>query len=152
MKRADYSKITDYLFVGRTPSKRIKTDLLRKNVKLIINMRAERDIHKTFKDGSFELARLKTLDSRFFPITHENLLRGAMIGLLTIQRGGAVYIYCQRGRHRSAALAAVILIAKGYSQKEALDLLIRKRPSIDPYKPHILKAIENFANRWHKEV
>ena len=51
------------------------------------------------------------------------LIRGTHAALGEIGRGGKVYTHCTRGRHRSVAMGAAILIAQGLSPDKAMGLI-----------------------------
>ena len=61
-------------------------------------------------------------------------------------------MYCAQGRHRSVAMAAAILIARGYTVSEALDLLCTRRRAADPKTWHIYQRIQAFEKYWHNET
>ncbi|MCX6067191.1 MAG: dual specificity protein phosphatase, partial [Chloroflexi bacterium] len=76
------------------------------------------------------------------------LLQGTHIALETIQNGGKVYSHCARGRHRSVAMGAAILIAQGYSSEDAMQLIKKQRPIADPDMFYIRRRILQFARLW----
>ena len=78
----------------------------------------------------------------------EALLSGAQAALTVLREGGKVYVHCSRGRHRSIAMAAAILIASGLSPSKAMSLIKRRRAAADPQAAHILPRILAFARAW----
>jgi hypothetical protein len=67
-----------------------------------------------------------------------------------IEEGYSVLVYCHEGRHRSVAMACCILIAKGHSADEAMQLVKEKREKADPDAWHIQRRIRKFEREWHK--
>jgi dual specificity MAP kinase phosphatase len=144
----DYSQINDALFIGTTPS-RADYDLLRKlGVQLVINMRFLRGHGPARGQPAVEYLRLRTFDNPLLPIPTAALMRGTRRALGVIGRGGKVYVHCSRGRHRSVAMAAAILIAQGMKPEHAMQLLKKKRAVADPGAAHIQARILDFARCW----
>lgn len=144
----DYSQITEELFIGTTPTSS-DYDLLRSlGVGLVINMRAER---RPFPDLSVQPLKclwLPTVDWPFFPIPIPMLKRGAQTALETIQAGQRVFTHCAEGRHRGVAMGAAVLIARGYSADEAMQLITSRRKSADPKVFYIRSRILRFSQQW----
>lgn len=144
----DYSKITEELFIGTTPTPS-DYDLLRSlGVGLVINMRAER---RPFPDQSLQPLNflwLPTVDWPLFPIPITMLKRGAQKALETIQAGKRVFTHCQGGRHRGVAMGAAVLIARGFSAEEAIRLIASQRMIADPQVFYIRSRILRFAQQW----
>jgi protein-tyrosine phosphatase len=67
-----------------------------------------------------------------------------------MKSGGKVYIHCARGRHRSVAMAASILIARGWTPEQAMELIKERRRIADPRASHIRPRILQFARRWKR--
>jgi hypothetical protein len=144
----DYSAITDQLYVGTTPSRRDYGTLRALGVRLVINMRFVRGKKPPGGVRQMRYMRFRTIDNPLFPIPIEFLLRGARAGLAILREGGKVYVHCSRGRHRSIAMAAAILIASGLSPAEAIGLIKRQRAAADPEAAHIKPRILEFARAW----
>ena len=158
----NFSKITDDLFIGNTPSLKDYDRLRDLGVRLIINMRftlAPRLDPHPF-DGAIGATQgrhqpintlwLRSIDSPFFPLSIPKLIRGAQAALETIRDGGRVYSHCAYGRHRGVAMGACILIAQGYDPSDAMNLIIERRSVADPYAYYIHPRILKFANVWNK--
>jgi protein tyrosine phosphatase (PTP) superfamily phosphohydrolase (DUF442 family) len=144
----DYSEITDQLLIGTTPAGG-DYDLLREmGVRLVINMRFWRG--RPPLDGAPPLSylRLRTFDLPLLPIPTGALIRGAQRALDVMRSGGKVYAHCQRGRHRSVAMAAAILVAQGLSPEAAMRLIKERRRNADPQASHIRGRILEFARHW----
>jgi dual specificity MAP kinase phosphatase len=146
----DYSKITNELFIGTTPSSGDFDVLRRLGVRLVINMRAVRGRPPSNAEPRVEYLRLRTFDSPLLPIPTGALIRGTRRALEVIGRGGKVYAHCSRGRHRSVAMAAAILIAQGMEPGAAMELLKERREVADPDAAYIQSRILEFARRWKR--
>jgi protein-tyrosine phosphatase len=75
-------------------------------------------------------------------------VQGTHIALETIRSGGKVYSHCAKGRHRSVAMGAAILIAQGLSPQEAMRLIKLRRPISDPDIFYIQRRIFQFGRLW----
>jgi hypothetical protein len=142
-----YSQITDGLFIGRPPSEGDDDMLRRLGVRLVICMRFWRRPHAA-RDPSLHYLWLRTLDSPLLPIPVRVLVQGATAALEVMEAGGKVYTYCARGRHRSVAMGAAILIAQGLSAEQAMTLIKERRAAADPEAFYIRRRIHLFAQRW----
>ncbi len=144
----DFSPITPDLFIGTTPSVDDYPRLRDLGVRLIINMRWE---HRPTPDPHPEplsLLWLRTIDSPFFPIPIQKLIRGARAALETIRDGGKVYTHCAGGRHRGVAMGAAVLIAQGQDPHAAMTLISERRSVADPFAFYIRPRILKFARQW----
>jgi len=147
----NFSKITDDLFIGSAPEQGDYQTLRELGVRLIINMRWERDLPADTHEQPMDILWLRTFDNPVLLIPIHKLLRGARAALETIREGGKVYAHCAYGRHRGVAMGAAILIAQGHSPHEAMDLIKARRPIADPDIFYIRRRILRFARRWKKE-
>jgi hypothetical protein len=115
----DFSEITSDLFIGTTPAA-ADYDLLRSlGVRLVINMRFLTRLEPDSHQPPLNLLWLRTIDSPFSPIPLRKLLEGTQVAIETIRQGGKVYSHCAKGRHRSVAMGAAILIAQGHGPEAA---------------------------------
>ena len=144
----DFSRITDELFIGTTPKVSDYGRLRGLGVGLVINMRWENRPIPDPHNSPLEFLWLRTIDSPLFPIPMRALFRGARAGLDTIQGGDKVYAHCAGGRHRGVAMGAAILIAQGYTPKDAMELIKTQRPIADPDVFYIRSRILRFEKRW----
>jgi len=101
-----------------------------------------------FSHLSCRILWLQTCDSIIIPIPIKELMAGVQAALPVIQSGQSILVYCAKGRHRSVAMAAAILIAMGYTAHEAMDLVCVQRPVADPQAWHIARRIRKFENCW----
>lgn len=140
--------ITNDLYIGTTPSV-ADYELLRElDVKLVINMRYARGPHPDHHPEALKFLWLRSMDNPFFLISVQKLLQGAHLALETIREGGRIYTHCAKGRHRSVAMGAAILIAQGYTTEAAMQLIKRQRPISDPGIFYIRRRIFQFARLW----
>jgi protein tyrosine phosphatase (PTP) superfamily phosphohydrolase (DUF442 family) len=158
MSLMNFSQITDHLFIGNTPSVHDYDRLRELGIRLIINMRFSRGPRSDPQPFDAAQGRhqpistlwLRSIDSPFFPISIQKLIRGAQTALETIREGGKVYTHCAYGRHRGVAMGACVLIAQGHDPHTAMELIAKNRPVADPYAYYILPRILKFANEWIK--
>jgi len=141
----DYSRITEDLFIGTTPTVPDYEHLRELGVRLVINMRWEFRPPPDLYDPPLHFLWLRTFDSPFFPIPIQALQRGARAALQTIHDGGKVYVHCAAGRHRGVAMGAAVLIAQGYDPHEAMKLVMERRMVADPHIFYIRNRILRFA-------
>ncbi|MCX6079371.1 MAG: dual specificity protein phosphatase [Chloroflexi bacterium] len=146
----EFSQITNDLFIGTTPVAQDYDYLRELGVRLVINMRFARGPHPDVHPDALSFLWLRSIDSPIFLISLRKLLTGTHLALDTIHAGGKVYSHCARGRHRSVAMGAAILIAQGYSPESAMDLIKKQRPISDPGMFYIRRRILQFAKIWGK--
>jgi protein tyrosine phosphatase (PTP) superfamily phosphohydrolase (DUF442 family) len=144
----NYSEITENLWIGTTPSTFDYEMLRQQGVRLVINMRFRHGLHPVNGELPLNYLWLRTFDSPIIPIPVRALIRGVHAALDVINDGGKVYAHCARGRHRSVAMGAAILIAQGFSPEAAMSLIKERRSVADPYMFYIRRRIILFARRW----
>ena len=144
----DISQITDDLFIGTTPGPQDYDTLRRLGVRLVINMRLVRGPHPDPHPEALRFLWLRSMDNPIFLIPPQKLLQGTHTALEIIRAGGKVYSHCAKGRHRSVAMGAAILIAQGYTPKSAIELIKRQRPISDPDVFYIRSRIYQFERLW----
>jgi protein tyrosine phosphatase (PTP) superfamily phosphohydrolase (DUF442 family) len=146
----DFSQITNDLFIGTMPTA-LEYDHLRDlGVRLVINMRFLRGPQPDPHPEALNFLWLRTIDSPVILIPVQKLILGTQAALETIRNGGKVYSHCAKGRHRSVAMGAAILIAQGQTPKEAMRLIKQQRPISDPDMFYIRNRIFRFARQWQK--
>ncbi|NOH01337.1 MAG: dual specificity protein phosphatase family protein [Chloroflexi bacterium] len=146
----NFSRITDDLFIGTTPSANDYDRLRGLGIRLIINMRVEWMPYKDPHPTPIQRLWLPTFDSPLVPIPIRALTRGVRAALEVIQNGGKVYAHCAYGAHRGVAMGACILIAQGMNPLAAMELIKAKRPQADPGAFYIRPRILKFAKEWEK--
>lgn len=146
--RMDFSEITRDLMIGTTPLA-ADYDLLRElGVRLVINMRFARGPYPDNHPEALRFLWLRSIDSPLLLISLQKLLQGTHLALETIRSGGKVYSHCAKGRHRSVAMGAAILIAQGFSPEAAIQLIKQQRPISDPGIFYIHSRILQFGRLW----
>jgi len=148
----DISAITDYLYVGGQPAHTEREDLGALNVGLVINMRGESRPRAAFDAPPLSVLWLRTYDFFLTPITMGVLDRGVRAAAPIIAQGQKALVH---GRHRSVAtcprsfrVAAAIMIAQGYTARDAMARLSAQRPHADPQAWHIRRQIEHYEQHW----
>lgn len=144
----DYSRITDDLFIGTTPSINDYDHLRELGVRLIINMRWEYAPQPDTHNPPLSFLWFRTFDSPLLPIPIKALRSGAVAALETIRHGGKVYAHCAGGRHRGVAMGACVLVAQGYDPRDAMRLIAERRSFADPFAFYIRPRILKFAREW----
>ena len=144
----DFSQITNDLFIGTHPDAADYDRLRDLGVRLVINMRFARGPYPDPHPEAIQLLWLRSIDSPFIAISLQKLVEGTHRALETIRNGGKVYTHCVKGRHRSVAMGAAILIAQGYTPESAMQLIKQQRPISDPDMFYIRSRIFQFARRW----
>ena len=148
----DFSPITPDLFIGTTPAVEDYSRLPELGVRLVINMRWEYRPRPDPHPEPLTFLWLRTIDSPFFPIPIQKLMRGAQVALETLRSGGKVYTHCAGGRHRGVAMGAAVLIAQGLAAEQAMQLIDSRRPVADPYAFYIRPRILKFAQQWQGAI
>ena len=143
----DISKITDYLYIAAQPNFADAEEIRDLGIQLIINM-IFRPPAKVYTQLPFQMVTLRSFDSVFLPIPIWKLKKGVMSALPVMKEGNSVLVYCRKGRHRSVAMCAAILIALDYSADEAMKLIKERREVADPYASHIQRVIKTFESEW----
>jgi protein tyrosine phosphatase (PTP) superfamily phosphohydrolase (DUF442 family) len=143
----DVSRITDQIFVGARPRPGDAHALRQLDLALMIRMLPGR-AEEVVASLGVPILCLPTRDNLFIPIPLETLEQGVRSAVRILDDGGRVLTYCREGRHRSVAMAASILIARGMPAEEAADLLKARRRRADPYSWHIWRRIRAFETRW----
>lgn len=145
----DASAITDQLFIAVRPRSHHVEHVRGLGVDLVLSMIFWAPTRELTRPP-FRLIRLPSADSPFWPIPMMWLRRGAAAAVLVMDAGGRVLVYCREGRHRSVAMAACVLIARGMSADEAMALIVSRRAVADPHAAHIERRIRAFEHDWLK--
>jgi hypothetical protein len=144
---SDVSEITDQLFIASRLHARHVEHVRDLGVDLILStiwLAPTRALRRT----PFRSMWLPMVDFPLIPLPLFILRRGAAAAVLVMAAGGKVLIYCCAGRHRSVAMASCILIARGMTADEAMDVVTAHRPVADPHAPHIERRIRAFEKDW----
>jgi protein tyrosine phosphatase (PTP) superfamily phosphohydrolase (DUF442 family) len=146
----NYSRITDYLYIGTTPKGEDYGRLHELGVELVINMRFGAPPRRDPLVPPIRSVWLPVIDSPIFPIPVRALQTGVQEALKVIGAGGVVYTHCSKGRHRGSAIGACILIAQGMEPELAMELIKQQRPISDPHIWYIRRRIMKFAQTWNE--
>jgi hypothetical protein len=145
----DISEITGYLYVSVFPSPEHAVLLREMGVRLILSMYFKKP-DKALGEPPVKLLWMPLIDSPITPFPLSVFRRGVGEALPVIDSGGKVLVHCRWGVHRSAAMASCILIGKGYSAEEAVELVKRQRPAARPDDDYVLKRIKKFEQDWNR--
>jgi hypothetical protein len=145
----DISQITDYLYISAWPRGEHAEEIIALGVRLILSMHWIRP-EKTLGHPPVRLLWLPTVDNPLFPMPIRTLEKGVCAALPVIQAGGSVLVHCRAGVHRSVAMAAGVLIGRGYSGDDAMQLIVEKRAVADPYVWYIQRRIRKFEKVWQE--
>ena len=147
MTELDISQITSYLLISAWPRREHADQIRAMGVKLILSMYLRRP-DKTLWEPPITLLWLPVIDSPIIPIPISVFQRGVQAALPVIDGGDSVLVHCRYGIHRSAAMACCILIAKGYSSEEAVELVKQQRAVAKPDAGYVLARIKKFEADW----
>jgi hypothetical protein len=137
------SEITSYLFISSFPRGENVEQIRGLGVRLIISMYLLKP-EKSLGEPPLKLLWMPVIDSPLIPIPLVVFRIGVGAALPVIEAGDKVLVHCRWGIHRSVAMACCILIGKGYSSNEAIELVKRQRAVADPEASHILRRIKKF--------
>lgn len=146
----DISQIADYLCISAWPRGEHAHEIQSLGVRLIISM-AWRRPSKSLGNAPVRLMWLPTIDSPITPIPIPTFRRGVEAALPVIDGGDSVLVHCHAGVHRSVAMACCVLIGRGYSADDAMQLVKTKRAVADPDKWYIRRSIRKFETYWLEE-
>ena len=141
------SQITDYLYISAFPRGKHVAEIVALGVRLVLSIHWMRPT-KMLGKPPVELLWLPTFDFVLLPMPIKTLNKGVQAALPVIESGGAVLVHCKSGVHRSVAQAACVLIAMGYTEDDAMQLIKEKRAVADPDARHIQSRIRKFAIQW----
>ena len=144
------SQITEYLYVSAFPRGEHVAEIVALGVRLVLSMHWMRPM-KMLGKPPVELLWLPTFVNNFLPIPIGTLNRGVGGALPVVEDGGAVWVHCKSGKHRIVSQAACVLIAKGYTADEAMQLIKDKRAVADPDAWHIQRRIRKFEAQWQEK-
>lgn len=147
----DISRITDSLYIGSEQHHHSIEELKLLKIDLIISMIGQREPPEIFDDPPFRLLWLKAYDTFLTPVPIKKLTRGVLAAVPIIQAGGRVLVFCRQGRRRSVTMAVAILIALGYTAKEAAALIKEQRMIANPGMWYVHRRIIKFERHWDEE-
>ena len=144
------SQITDFLYVGSKVRRENYQALEAVQPELVISMIGGSAHSKLKRHDRIIFLTLRSIDSFFTPIRMRKLLQGVRVAMPVINRGGKVLVYCVQGKRRSVTMAAAILIARGYTAKQASELIKEKRQVADPTRWYVKWRISRFEKVYNR--
>jgi len=141
--RLKRSQITADLFLGGQYNLRGLRRLKAIGITAIVNMR-ETSIYPEARYQGFQYLHLPTVDNT--PPTLEDLLKGARFIEQQVKNKGKVYIHCRQGLGRGPSMAIAYLLKTDLTYTDALALVKKVRPFIQPRPSQIarLKELEAY--------
>jgi dual specificity MAP kinase phosphatase len=143
MPRLKRCEITKNLYLGSQYNRVGLRKLRALGITAIINMR----MHSVYSEAQYEgfhYLHLPTPDNT--PPDLEVLKEGANFADKEIKAGGKVYVHCRQGLGRGPTMAAAYLLKTGLTLEDALALIRKARPFINPRPGQLarLKELEAF--------
>ena len=124
--KLNLSWVNDHLAVGGRIRPEDIHALGQSGVTHVIDTRSEyRDDEEMLKKENITLLYLPTPDT--YPLSVEQLSKGAKWANAAIKDGGRVLIHCEHGVGRSVLLTCATLVQDGMSARDALTLVQQKR-------------------------
>ncbi|MDP9079946.1 MAG: dual specificity protein phosphatase family protein [Bacteroidota bacterium] len=143
MPRLKRCEITANLYLGSQYNLVGLRKLKALGVTAIINMRTHSVYSEAWYDG-FRYLHLPTPDNTPPPL--EVLQQGADFADAEVKKGGKVYMHCRQGLGRGPTMAAAYLLKTGLTLDDALALIRKARPFINPRPGQLarLKELEHY--------
>jgi hypothetical protein len=117
----------------------------------VVDVRAERcDDRDLLAGHGIELLHLPTPD--LDPLDRGSLVRGVEWVCDGLERSDGVLIHCDSGIGRAASLACCVLMARGFTLKQAMELLVRARRRVAPSPAQIDALVAWAAERFGRRV
>jgi hypothetical protein len=115
-------------------------------VRRVVDLRAEaQDDEGLLRRYGIELLHLPATDLRAIP--RDALWTGVTWVRRQLARGERVLLHCEHGIGRSVLLACCVLVSRGRSPAEALELVKRARWKASP-SPEQLEALLVWSDEW----
>jgi protein tyrosine phosphatase (PTP) superfamily phosphohydrolase (DUF442 family) len=145
--RLNMSWITPYLAVGGRILPEDIHRLAAAGVTRVVDTRSEhKDDETALNAAGIELLYLPTPDT--YPLTVQDLDKGARWVNQQIVEGQRVLIHCEHGVGRSVLLTAAALVARGMSADQAMALIMRKRWQAAPNHRQ-MRRLQEFEAATH---
>lgn len=143
MPRLKSCQVTANLFLGSQYNLVGLRKLKALGVTAIINMRTH-SVYSEAQHKGFHYLHLPTPDNTPPPL--EVLQQGADFAATEIKNGGKVYIHCRQGLGRGPTMATAYLLKTGLTLEDALALIRKARPFINPRPGQLarLKELETY--------
>ncbi|MBI2038034.1 MAG: dual specificity protein phosphatase family protein [Candidatus Magasanikbacteria bacterium] len=137
----DHDHIIDGIYIGTNQCCQMHFDDLLKNKEGIT---ADISLEKDRLDAPFGIDFYLWLPVKDHSSpSPDQLLLGVSVLQQLVAMGHKVYVHCKNGHGRAPTLVAAYLLLKGYTVKEALDLLKKMRSVIHLQNAQI-KALDQF--------
>jgi len=144
----DISRITDELYVSSLLKPADEPHVRSLGIRFIISMIFGYPVPAVYGCEPYKSLWIPTFDFPLLPIPVFMLRHGVVRALPIMQKGEPVLSFCRQGRHRSVAMAAALLIARGHSSAEAMEMLKAGRKVADPHIFYIKRQILLFEKNW----
>lgn len=139
--KLNMSWVTDHLAVGGRVREEDIHFLARTGITHVVDTRSEHcDDKGALAKEQIELLYLPTPDT--YPLTIEQLQKGAAWVCERMEQGGRVLIHCEHGIGRSVLLTCAVLIYEGMSARDALELVEEKRWQAAPNQRQVARLKE----------
>jgi protein tyrosine phosphatase (PTP) superfamily phosphohydrolase (DUF442 family) len=139
--RMDLSWIDSTLAVGGRIRPADIPRLRQAGITRVVDVRVEyKDDEAALNAAGIQLLYLPTPDT--YPLTIEDLQKGAHWINEQRQQGERVFVHCEHGVGRSVLLAAAALVCEGYTPSEAYTLIASKRWQAAPNRRQSLRLTE----------
>lgn len=135
---AKFSWVTPFLSIGAEPVESDLDTLDRAGVRAILNVKRSDDLRHAATRAGFQYAHEPIGNSG----TPDFLVLMRCCRFLDSQRelGNPVLVHCALGIGRSATVVLAYLMLDGHTLTDALDLLRKQRPAIDPSSEQLYAA------------
>ena len=149
MPRLKRCEVTATLYLGSQYNLVGLRKLKALGITAIINMRMH-SVYSQVRYEGFDYLHLPTPDNT--PPELEALKKGADFADQAVKHGGKVYIHCRQGLGRGPTMATAYLLKTGLTLANALALIRKARPFINPRPGQIarLKELETFYRQAGK--
>lgn len=139
--KLNMSWVTQHLAVGGRIHPQDIAALARLGVTAVIDTRSEYcDDARALAEEQIELLHLPTPDT--YPLSVEQLRKGAIWAQERMKKGGRVLIHCEHGVGRSVLLTTAVLVYDGMKANDALTLVQEKRWQASPNHRQVIRLRE----------
>lgn len=139
-----FSKITPHIWLGGQPQVSRFSELERRGIGAIVNMRSEFSYPVETKWGDMRQLHLPTTDNTAPSLEH--LKEGVAFIQEAVEQDESVYVHCWSGLGRGPTMVAAYFVSEGMKPAEAWDRIRRVRPFIRPTETQ-RQQLEMFAKQ-----
>ncbi|BBL76336.1 protein-tyrosine phosphatase family protein [Methylomagnum ishizawai] len=137
-----FSGVAPGILLGGQPARRIVSQMYRRGVTGVVNLRAEYDSVQEVGGTGLDYLFLPVADNHAPSL--DQLRQGVAFIRRAVAQGGKVYIHCWEGLGRGPTLAAAWLVSAGDAPTVAWERVRKVRPFIRPTAGQV-RRIEEFA-------